>query len=355
VNEELIQHFRDVTGLAKLIGQDPAFLAAISRVPALARGTATVLISGETGTGKELIARVVHYLSERAAFPFVALNCGSLPETLLEDELFGHERGAFTDAYQRRPGLITQAEKGTLFLDEVDQLTSKGQVALLRVLQDQSFRPLGASQEHHVDVRFVAATNASLLQLVDARTFRADLYYRLSVLPIDLPPLRDRSGDILLLAEHFLRKHRLSPGPNLTLTPAARSALLYFNWPGNVRELENAIIRGIHLCQGNAIDVADLGLAAGPILEPRQAPAALTSIADTFKARKKIAIAIFEREYLLRLMEEQGGNVTRAALVAGKERRELGKLLKKYQLDPKIFSMSARVPSATDKDSPTAG
>ena len=355
MSEKLIQHLQDAHGFAKLIGEAPAFLAAVSQVPALARGSATILISGETGTGKELIARVIHYLSARAAFPFVALNCGSLPDTLLEDELFGHERGAFTDAHQRRSGLITQAEKGTLFLDEVDQLTSRGQVVLLRVLQDQAFRPLGTSAEQHADVRFVAATNAPLCQLLETGAFRVDLYYRLCVLPINLPPLRERKEDILLLAEHFLRKHALSNGPILTLSPAACAALSAFSWPGNVRELENAMIRGIQFCQARSIDVVDLRLPSDAMLEVRGLPTPGTSTAHTFKEQKKLAIEAFEREYLMHLMEEQRGNVTRAARRAGKERRELGKLLKKHHLDPKLFSISAPVQSAPGENPPASG
>jgi len=205
--ENLINRLRDKQTLAKLIGEAPVFLKAIAQLPSVARSEATVLITGETGTGKELVARAIHYLSARVAFPFVPLNCGSLPETLLEDELFGHERGAFTDARTPRRGLITQAERGTLFLDEVDTLAAKAQVALLRVLQDKMFRTLGSSREQEADVRIVAATNAPLDQLVRAGGFRVDLYYRLRVFSINLPPLRDRKKDILSLSRHFLEKH----------------------------------------------------------------------------------------------------------------------------------------------------
>src|SRR5215472_4396066 len=202
--ETLIQHLRDSQALAKLVGEAPAFAKAIKQLPAVAKSGATALITGETGTGKELVARAIHYLSARTSQPFVAVNCGSLPDTLLEDELFGHERGAFTGAHVRRDGLIAQAEKGTLFLDEVDTLPAKAQIDLLRVLQDKRFRTIGSSVEHKADVRIVAATNAPLELLVQSGGFRADLYYRLSVFPIFLPVLRDRREDIPALAAHFL-------------------------------------------------------------------------------------------------------------------------------------------------------
>src|SRR5262245_59542805 len=198
--ESLIHRLRDAQVFAKLVGQAPAFIKAIQWLPAIAKDEAAVLIDGETGTGKELVARAIHYLSERAPFPFVPVNCGALPDTLLEDELFGHERGAFTDAHMRRSGLIAQAEKGTLFLDEVDTLTLKAQVALLRVLQDKKFRLLGSRGEQEANVRVVAATNAPLDELVQNGGFRADLYYWLCVFSIKLPPMRNRKDDNILLA-----------------------------------------------------------------------------------------------------------------------------------------------------------
>jgi len=190
--EVVVRAHRESAALEKLIGVSSEFQRAIETANVAARSDATVLITGETGTGKELFARAIHYVSERAANPFVAVNCGSLTDTLLEDELFGHERGAFTDAQLRRRGLIAQAGTGTLFLDEVDVLSARGQVALLRVLQDKVYRPLGSQQECYADVRFVAATNARLSELVEAGSFRADLYYRLCVFAVSLPPLRER-------------------------------------------------------------------------------------------------------------------------------------------------------------------
>ena len=336
--EILIRRLRETEAIGRLIGEAPAFLQALAQLPAMARSTATVLISGETGTGKELVARAIHYLSDRAAFPFVPVNCGSLPDTLMEDELFGHERGAFTDARLRRPGLITQAERGTLLLDEVDLLTPRAQVALLRVLQDKSFRLLGSSHAQQADVRFLAATNAPLGLLVRAGTFRVDLYYRLCVFSIDLPPLRDRQEDILPLAAHFLAKHNPGDRAALQLSPAAAAALVAYPWPGNVRELENAIIRATHVCQTASVEPADLGLpvdGAPPLVEALPAFAPTTG---TFQVQKRHSVDAFERDFLIRLLTEYRGNVSHAAHAAGKDRRELGKLIKKHQLAPKAFA-----------------
>lgn len=334
--ESLIRRLRDTESLAKLIGKAPAFLKAIEQVPAVAQTVAAVLISGETGTGKELVARAIHYLSDRGPFPFMAVNCGSLSDTLLESELFGHERGAFTNAQTRREGLIAQAEKGTLFLDEVDTLPAKAQVDLLRVLQDKRFRAVGSSLEQEADVRIVSATNAPLDQLLQSGGFRADLYYRLCVFSISLPPLRDRKEDILVLAAHFLEKHIPAGTSGLKLAPEACAALLSRDWPGNVRELENAIIRGIHLSKTDSIEVGDLGLQ--PDLERLPSPTLLSSTKPhSFRARKREIIETFEKEYLVRLMAEYQGNVSHAARAAGKDRRDLGKLLKKHGVDPRLF------------------
>jgi DNA-binding NtrC family response regulator len=333
-SEIVIHRLQEKQTLARLIGQAPAFRRAIGQLPVVAQSDATVIITGETGTGKELVARAIHYLSARAAFPFIAVNCGALPDTLLEDELFGHERGAFTDAQLRRQGLIAQGEKGTLFLDEVGTLTDRAQMALLRVLQDKTYRVLGACREERADVRFIAATNAHLRDRVDAGTFRADLYYRLCVFTIDLPPLRERREDILLLAAHFLEKHAPSDRPGMELSPAARAVLLTNDWPGNVRELESAILRATQLCRTQSIEVEDLGL-PGKHLAPPVPAAPPATVQRPFRALKKLATDAFEREYLVRLMGEHQGNVSHAAQAAGKDRRELGRLLKKHGLGPR--------------------
>lgn len=333
--DELLDRLGQIPGLAKIVGCAPAFTKVLAQLPIVAVSDATVLITGETGTGKEVVARALHYLSKRAAFPFVAVNCGCFPPALLEDELFGHERGAFTDAHVRRQGLIAQAEKGTLFLDEVDSLSPGAQAAFLRVLQDKRYRPVGSSVEQQADIRILAATNARLDQLVRSSAFRTDLYYRFSVFTLSLPPLRERQADILPLAEYFLRKHGSAERVALRLGNSALEALMSHDWPGNVRELENALIRGIHYSRGDQIAVGDLGL------ESASGTEATAREPNSFKAAKQDVVENFERRYLSRLMAEHNGNVSQAARAAGKERRDLGKLLKKYQLDPKLFGRRA--------------
>lgn len=335
----LARYLEETLARAKLVGKARCFLQVIEDLSTIEKSDAAVLLMGETGTGKELFARAIHYLSGRADGPFVALNCGSLPDTLLEDELFGHERGAFTDAHLRRSGLIAQAENGTLFLDEVDSLSARAQVVLLRVLQDKKYRAVGASGERQADVRILAATNARLDQSVQRQTFRADLYYRLSVFTLSLPPLRDRKDDIAELAAHFIKKHAPTERGPVRLTPAAATAMLGYDWPGNVRELENAVIRGIHRAKRNEwIDAQDLGL---PLPNDEQTEGEPAPGAQTLKALKQQNIVWFERKYLMSLMTECRGNVTHAARKAGKERRAFGRLLQKYQIDPKGFAFPA--------------
>ncbi len=342
---------RESDALSHLVGDAPRFLAAIERLPLIARNSATVVVTGETGTGKELIARAVHYLGPRAEHPFVPVNCGALPDTLLEDELFGHERGAFTDAKARREGLISGAEHGTLFLDEIDSLTPRAQVALLRVLQGATYRTLGGNRERLADVRFIAATNVSLSALVSSGRFRSDLYYRLCVLSIHVPPLRERQEDILRLARHFLTKYQQGAAP-LELSAEAERALVAYSWPGNVRELENVIQRSIAMTPVAVIASTDLGLptdapdppaaapfrpALLPLGEPNAAPAAPQAQWPPFNEAKRAVVDSFEREYLGQLLRAHRGNVSRAAQSARKERRDFGRLLKKHQLDPRAF------------------
>lgn len=321
--------------LGKLVGRAPAMLRMLEELPAVAASEAPVLVIGETGTGKELVARALHYLSPRAASPFIAVNCGALPEALVEDELFGHERGAFTSAERRRAGLIREADDGTLFLDEVGTLSTKAQVDLLRVLQDKKYRPVGCSNESQSNARIIAATNVPLEQLIRSGSFRPDLYYRLSVFLVNLPPLRSRKEDIPELAAHFLKKHAVEGRPQPMLSLRAAAALMAWDWPGNVRELENAIIRGIHLSHGVCIEDRELRLIpSGTLHAPCDEP---TTAKLSFRAMKQATIEIFERNYLSGLMSEYRGNISQAARASGKERRDLSKLLKKYQLDRKSF------------------
>jgi DNA-binding NtrC family response regulator len=326
----------DHEALSRLVGQSSAFRHAIEKLPFVAGSDATTVITGETGTGKELVARAVHYLGPRAPYPFVPVNCGALPDSLLEDELFGHERGAFTDARKRRAGLVSQAQHGTLFLDEIDSLSPRAQVALLRVLQDGSYRVLGGEREQAVNVRFVAATNACLSDLVDAGRFRSDLYYRLCVLSIALPPLRDRVDDILPLAVHFIAKYQRDAAA-VSLSTDAERALLAYSWPGNVRELENAIQRTMAMSGSSVIVAADLGLAPAPPAIAVATKADAGTPLRPFNEAKRDVIDAFERTYLTQALRAHRGNVSRAAKSARKERRDFGRLLKKHQLNPRQF------------------
>jgi DNA-binding NtrC family response regulator len=370
--ETLIAQLREAMTVARLVGRSPAFLTAVAHLIPVARSGSAVLISGETGTGKELVARAVHYLSDRAARPFVAFNCGALPDSLLEDELFGHERGAYTGAHASRKGLVAAAAGGTLFLDEVDGLTPRAQTALLRLLQEKTFRLLGSAEEQRADVRVITATNADLDRSMAAGAFRTDLYYRLCVFRFHLPALRERPEDILLLAEHFLRKHALPNGIMPRLSDSARAALTQYDWPGNIRELENGILRAIHLSPDGVIEEADLALPGWPptdaippalaaTAEPEQSSAALADAAapaeplESMRVAKRRVVEEFEKKYLARLIIEHAGNVTRAAQAAGKERRELGKLLKKYDITPSRMSPGSSLAPPIARATRTAG
>ena len=244
---------------ANIIGKSRPMQEVFDLVHRVARTSSTVLIEGESGTGKELIARAIHYAGARAKHRFLSLNCGAMPENLLESELFGHERGAFTGAVKEKKGLFQDAHRGTLFLDEIGEMTSSMQVKLLRVLQQKVVRKVGGSEEEAVDVRIIAATNRDLTEMIAAGTFREDLYYRIHVIPIRLPPLRDRREDIPLLVDFFVRKYSEELGtPAKRMTMQALSCLESYRWPGNVRELENLVERTLALTSGGIIEVADL-------------------------------------------------------------------------------------------------
>jgi DNA-binding NtrC family response regulator len=310
-----------------LIGESPEMLALFRQIEKIGRSAASVLIQGETGSGKELAARAIHARSDRRAGPFVAVNCGAVPDGLIETELFGHTRGAFTDAKEARAGVVAQAERGTLFLDEADTLSPKAQVSLLRFLEDLRYRPVGTPAEIAADVRIIVATNQDLQRLVDDGRFRSDLRYRVSILCLWIPPLRERPADIALLAEHFIRfysdKYRVPPK---RLHPDTLAWLKRHDWPGNVRELENWIHRELLLADGEEIQ-ADAGLASGA------APPAPRALGGDLRTAKARALAEFESAYLAGVLAESRGNVTVAARLAGKERRTFGKLLKKYCID----------------------
>ncbi|MEW5709655.1 MAG: sigma-54 dependent transcriptional regulator [Pseudomonadota bacterium] len=316
-----------------LIGASPPFLEVVRLVHKLAACDATVLIQGETGTGKELIARAIHYLSARRDYPFIPVNCGAIPDNLLENEFFGHARGAFTDAKENQAGLVANAEGGTLFLDEIECLSPKGQVVLLRFLQDQVYRPLGARQSVAGNVRIIAASNADVIQLVKGGSFRQDLIYRLAILSVTVPPLRERLGDAILLANHFIRRFARQYGrPEKTLDPASVDLLTRHPWPGNVRELENLIHREFLLADGPQLSINPAALGLAP---SRDAPALPMPVRFDlgFRQAKERVIAEFERAFLMQALAKSRGNVSAAARLVGKERRAFGKLLKKHRID----------------------
>ncbi len=317
--------------LEALVGSSRPFEQALRRIPTLSATDTTVLILGETGTGKELFARALHYLSRRKAAPFVPVNCGALPDSLFENELFGHARGAYTDARAEAAGLLPVAEGGSLFLDEVDSLSPQSQVKLLRLLQSREYRPLGSAHTRVADIRIIAAANVDLEKLVREHRLREDLYYRLNVLRILVPPLRERPGDVLQLAEHFLETMSRERGrPRLRLGSAAALQLSMHRWPGNVRELEAVMQRAVLMCSGPVLQTSDLELGPEPLLSE---DAALES--GSLKHAKAAVIEQFERSYLLQLLERCGGNVSQAARAARKERRAFQRLLHKRGIQPR--------------------
>jgi len=318
--------------LEPLVGESECFMREIRKVPCIASSEATVLISGETGTGKELFARAIHYRSRRQGKPFIPVNCGALPDHLFENELFGHLKGAYTDASSAQKGLIAEAESGTLFLDEIDALSPCAQIKLLRFLQDREYRPLGASKSVVADVRVVAATNAELRTLVEARRFREDLFYRLNVFHLAIPPLRERTGDILLLAAHFLAWYGTqTKRGGMKLSSEAAKKLTTYDWPGNVRELEGIIQQAVVLSASPTLLPEDLLI---PISGLRKRGGTVF-----LREAKAQAVSQFERTYLTNLLTEYHGNISRAAKVAGKERRSFQRLLQKHGLNRQFFQL----------------
>lgn len=319
-----------------MIGRSATFLETLRLVDRIARYDAPVLIEGETGTGKEVAARAIHYKGPRSGKPFVPINCGAIPDALIENEFFGHRKGAYTDARGDSRGLFHLAEGGTVLLDEVDALSNKGQVTLLRFLQDYTFRPLGASREHVADVRIIAASNRNLARLVEAGEFRLDLYYRLKLMFMELPPLRARQGDPELLVTHFLKRCGAKYGD--ARKQLSSSTLAWFHdyaWPGNVRELENLVCREFLLS-----DELELNIPA-PTSFSFSLNGEVTSARDSeqmpYKEAKARAMEEFARRFLQDIMRRANGNVTLAAKLAKKERRALGKLLKKYGIESTQF------------------
>ncbi|RQO54795.1 sigma-54-dependent Fis family transcriptional regulator [Paucibacter sp. KBW04] len=313
--------------LKQFVGESAAFKAALALIGRYAKSRAPILIMGETGTGKELAAHAGHYLSERRDAAFVPLNCGAMPDALFESELFGHAKGAFTDAARSRVGLIRQAEGGTLFLDEVEALSPRGQVVLLRFLQDQSYRAVGEEQLRRADVRVIAASNVDLRQMVSRGEFRADLLFRLDVLSVELPALRERLEDLPLLAEHLLAKAAASEGGAVKrLSPEALNHLLGHDWPGNVRELEHVLLRAHLLGSELWIQAADLqrcglGLPSDLAWDPQR-----------LREQKLRAVLQVERRFVDGAMAMSQGNISAAARLCQMERAAFSKMVKKCRI-----------------------
>jgi DNA-binding NtrC family response regulator len=316
-----------------LVGRSAVFEQALERIRRMAACDATVLIEGETGTGKELAARAIHYLGARRNAPFVPINCGAIPESLVESELFGHARGAFTDAREARAGMVAQAEGGTLFLDEIEAMAPRAQIALLRFLHDHEYRPVGGAARG-ANVRVVAASNAALAACVERGTFRQDLLFRLNVLSLAIPPLRERGDDVILLAEAFTARYcKQYNKPVRPLHPEAVTSLRAYAWPGNVRELENVLHREILLEDAPAVRLPMLVAGSASASEP-----AVSFLGQGFREAKASVILRFERAYLTELLARTGGNISLAARLSGKERSRLGKLVKKHKLDRGVFT-----------------
>ncbi|MGH9348171.1 MAG: sigma-54-dependent transcriptional regulator [Vicinamibacterales bacterium] len=312
-----------------IIGRSDAMLGVFRMIETIARTSSTVLVTGESGTGKELVARAIHFHSLRREHPFVALNCGAVPETLLESELFGHVRGAFTGAEQNKKGLMEVAERGTIFLDEIGEMNATMQVKLLRVLQDKKFRRLGGTEEVQADIRVIAATNQDLQKLVAEGKLREDLFYRINVIPVPLPPLRERREDIPLLAEHFLAKFADAMGkPVRTITAEAMALLQEHAWPGNVRELENLMERGVALETHEALLPETI---AGYVGARPPAPAANGHLPDGGFDLEQHVKAI-ERDYIAQALKRAGGVQVKAADLLGMSFRSFRYYVKKYNL-----------------------
>jgi transcriptional regulator with GAF, ATPase, and Fis domain len=319
--------------LREVIGDSGALQQVLAKIPAIAACDTTCLLEGETGTGKELFARAIHYMGPRRDKPFVPVNCGAMPDHLIENELFGHAKGAYTDASSSEPGLIAYAEDGTLFLDEVDALSLSAQVKLLRLLQEHEYRQVGSGRILKSNARIIAASNTDLRRAIAARQFRDDLYHRMNVLRLSVPALRERADDIPTLARHFLMRYAEKHRKNVRhLAPSAVRKLSAYAWPGNVRELEGVMQRAVLLSSGTVIQSGDIDL---PVASG--ADAAVTSL----RTAKAQMVSQFERSYLIEVLSACDGNISHAARTAGKERRSFQRLIRKHNIDIKKLRASS--------------
>ena len=319
---ELMQ-LKEELGMRQLVGESEAFLNEIEKLPLVAKCDASILITGDTGTGKELCARAIHYLSPRAGQSFLPVNCGAIPAELIENELFGHVSGAFTGARTTRRGLLDEANGGTLFLDEVDCLPLMAQVKFLRFLQEKEYRPLGATKTHKADVRVIAATNINCEAAIREGKLRQDLYYRLNVIQLKLPSLRERREDIPLLAHHFLNKYALEFNKQVTgFSPDAIRKLILYDWPGNVRELEHVIMRAMVLSTKPVISAAGIAVSDSENLP----------LPESFQEAKNRMVDQFEKTYIKGLLLSNHCNISRSAKAAQKNRRAFWELIRKHHI-----------------------
>jgi DNA-binding NtrC family response regulator len=326
-----------ITPLKMIIGSTPEMKRIYDLIRRVARTESTVLIQGESGTGKELVARALHYQSARISEPFITVNCGAFPETLLESELFGHIKGSFTTALNDKKGLLEVAAKGTFFLDEVSELSPALQVKLLRVIEAKEFKPVGSVETKKADVRFITATNVNLKEQAKKGLFREDLYYRLNVINIPLPPLRERTDDIPLLAGHFLGKYnKIMKKEVKGFSAEALEILLLYHWPGNIRELENAIQRAVALTEDRFIKPADLNLHIQPLGIPREMtePVLMGSDGAPIHINLEEKISAIEKSYIEKALRITNGNLTEAAKILGTTFRTLRYKAKKYNITP---------------------
>ncbi|MCX7918951.1 MAG: sigma-54 dependent transcriptional regulator [bacterium] len=345
-NQYLRQEINQQHPFKQIIGTSPAMQQVFELIRRVAPTSSTVLITGESGTGKELVARAIHESSPRAGMPMIKVNCVAIPDTLLESELFGHIRGAFTDAISTRPGKFELADKSTIFLDEIGDMSLALQSKLLRVLQEREFEPVGGTMPKKVDVRVIAATNRPLRELVNRGTFREDLYFRLNIVPIHIPPLRERREDIPLLAEYFLRKFCEKTGKKISrISPEVIKLLKFHSFPGNVRELENLIERAVVLCQKEQLEPADFYLGAEEMPGRKIASAEVfpspeqdigIQITNYQEAKRKV-LASFERQFFTAALRACHGNISRAAESVGMHRKNFYEKLNRYKINPEEF------------------
>lgn len=345
-NKSLKTQLSERYGMGNLVGHDYQMQKVYDLVETVAESKTTVLVTGESGTGKSMVGRAIHTMSPRSGGPFVTFACGSIPETLLESELFGHVKGAFTGADHDKPGKCLAADGGTLFIDEINSATPALQLKLLRVLQEKAFEPVGSTETIQVDVRFVLATNQPLAEMVETGMFREDLYYRINVVNIAMPALRDRAGDVPVLAEHFLDKHCKELGRQRKFSEEALEALRTYNWPGNVRELENAVERAVVLSKANEIDVADLPeqivlasnpgavRAGAPLSKADPGSAVIPALAGGWNPMPlNAALQEPERQIILAALEANDWNRQETARQLDVNRSTLYKKIKQYRLD----------------------